>query len=124
MGCLSRGAGAGQMAELHLAGFRMWLVQYSPHDLSTCVCACMHTHTGTHIHVHTPHTEAQSQAHIHACTHRYTRTHARTHARIRQFGATHGPDACTGSPSRSHLPPLPVLGPSPQAPRVLPSPVC
>ena len=48
--------------------------------------------------------------------------HTRTHTQ--QFGANHGPDTPTGSASCSHLPHPPGLGPSLQAPRLLPSPIC
>ena len=77
-GCLSRGAGAGQTAELHSADFRMWLGQHSPHGLS--ICACVHVCTQTHALTYM--CTRQTQRHNHGYTYMYGQIgiHAHTHA--------------------------------------------
>lgn len=84
-GCLSRGAGAGQMAELHLADFRMWLVQCSPHDLSTCVCVHVCTQTQGRTYMYTRQTQRHNHRHTYMYAHIgiHARTHAHTHTAVR-----------------------------------------
>ena len=113
-GLSEQGTEAGQMGELHLADFRMWLVQYNPHHLSTCVCVhiCTQTHGCIYICIH------QTQRHNHRYTYMYAHIsiHAHTHAHIQQIGASSWAlrSHLLSLTLCSHLPP--VLGPLPLAP--------
>lgn len=80
-----------------MADFRMWLVQYNPHHLSTCVCVHVCTqHMDAYTYAYTKHRGTVTGTHTCMHTSVYTHTRMQTYSSLEPI---RGPYARTCSPS-------------------------